>query len=123
MTEPQSTINDPRVVASEGGGYAPEQHFGELADGRIFYFRMRGGACQLHLGQPGEVLPVVNPLWVKEEFDAAYDAGQTYPHLFFRPPIGAVDVYPDDPFLGCFKTQEDRDRAFTACLDQIEEEQ
>lgn len=114
-------LNDPRVVKSSGGGMCPEQHWGTLTDGSVFYYRMRFGWAQVHVGPPGTDeadLPLVNPAWNREEADAAYEAGRDY--ISFRlEPIGEVHAYPDDDLIGFFLTQEDRDRVFTACLDQI----
>lgn len=123
----KNPINDPRVVVSSGGGASPEQHFGKLTDGRIFYFRFRSNCAQLHIGVEGEELPVKNPLFDMKEFDKTLQSGYTgpnYPHGFFRLPIGRCDlVYPPGEdwggYIGFFKTDEDRTLTFTKCLDEI----
>lgn len=115
------TLSDPRVVSSNGGGMCPEQHSGELTDGSVFYFRMRHGWAQLHVGPPGTNeadLPRVNPAWKRDEAEAAYDAGRDY-MPFWQGPIGEVNIYPDEQYAGFFDNDADRNRAFTACLDQI----
>lgn len=114
-------INDPRVVKSEGGGISPEQHWGELADGSVFYFRMRWGWSELKVGPPGtdiSELPLTRPGWDAREARVAFENGKPYPS-FFLGPIGEYNIYPDEQYAGSFHNQEDRDRAFTACLDQI----
>jgi hypothetical protein len=95
------TIDDHRVAESHGGGACPEQHWGTLIDGQIFYFRFRSNCAQLHLGVEGEELPVVDgSLW--------------------RLPVGYLnDIYPGEPLIGFFLTDEDRTRIFAECLDQI----
>jgi hypothetical protein len=117
------TITDPRVKESWGGGMCPEQHWGRLQDGRGFYFRMRHACASLCLCSPEQDpvvdLPMVNPEWNKEDFDAAYVAGTGYPHRFFLDPRPDVEVYPDDSWIGSFKTDEDRQRTFTTLLDEI----
>lgn len=116
-----NTLSDPRVVSSEGGGMCPEQHFGTLTDGSVFYFRLRFGTVTLKVGPPGtaiEELPLIHPGWNLEEAMAAREAGQEYPSMFMGP-VGEVDAYPDDPYAGFFDSAKDRDSAFTTCLDQI----
>lgn len=124
--EPRRSINHPRIVSSDGGGMCPEQHFGYLDDGQAFYFRMRGGWAQLHVAPPGTNmcdLPLTNPEFSWEEAKAHDERGEEYPHRFFKEPIGQWDVYPGDNLTGWFLTDEDRDRTFARCLEQIEEYQ
>jgi len=120
----EQTITDHRVEASYGGGICPEQHWGILTDGRSFYYRMRHGSASLCLGpvgsDPGKDLPAVNPDWVRADFDAAYDAGKEYPHSFFLGPRPYLEVYPDDPLVGWFETDEDRQDTFTKLLNEID---
>lgn len=118
------SIRHPRVVESEGGGVCPEQHWGTLDDGRVFYFRIRHGYARLHLGPPGtshDDMPLVNPEFSWVEFNDAWERGEgdQYPHHLFAEPIGAVEVYSED--WGWFETDEDRTNTFTECLWQIEE--
>jgi hypothetical protein len=117
------TISDPRVKESWGGGLCPEQHWGRLHDGRGFYFRIRHAYASLCLcsaeQDPNVDLPLVNPEWTNEGFDAAREAGVVYPHKFFLGPRPEVEVYPEDPWTGSFKTDEDRQRTFTTLLDEI----
>ena len=116
-----NTLTDPRVVTSSGGGMCPEQHFGELTDGSVFYFRLRWGWAELKVGAPGteiSELPLTTPGWSYEEANAAYEAGEEYPPLFAGP-IGEVQALPDDPYAGFFNEDTQRDLAFTQCLDQI----
>ena len=127
MGQAPSTVTDPRVERSWGGGACPEQHWGHLKDGRCFYLRMRHGWATLQLGpaglDPNVDLPLVNPLWNTADFDAALAAGKEYPHSFFAEPRPGLNVYPEDPdgeWAGFFYTPEDRDRAFTTLLDEIE---
>lgn len=115
------TINDPRVVESSGGGISPEQHFGTLTDGSVFYLRMRWGWAELKVGPPGtdkSDLPLVNPDWNRQDAEAAYDAGRVY-LSFFLGPMAEVHVYPDREYAGCFDSDADRDQAFKTCLDRI----
>lgn len=126
MGQQESTLTDPRIERSWGGGACPEQHWGHLKDGRCFYLRMRHGVATLVLGaaglDPNVDLPQVNPLWVREEFDAAIEAGVDPPHEFFLGPRPALEVYPDDPdgdWAGYFFTREDRERTFSTLLDEI----
>lgn len=115
------TLSDSRVVSSHGGGMCPEQHWGELTDGSVFYFRMRHGWAELHVGPPGTNeadLPLVNPAWKRDEAEAAYDAGREYVS-FWHGPVGEFEAYPEDHLNGSFDNDADRDRAFTECLDQI----
>lgn len=117
------TITDGRVSESWGGGLCPEQHWGVLLDGQTFYFRMRHATATLCLGpigsDPNTDLPMVNPAFVMEDFDAAYIAGVEYPHTFFLGPRPDVVVYPDDEWIGCFETDEDRQRTFTLLLNEL----
>jgi hypothetical protein len=116
-----NTLNDPRVTSSYGGGMYPEQHWGTLTDGSVFYFRMRHGWAELHVGPPGTNegdVPRVNPLWNREEAQRAHQQGHQY-HMFWMEPVGEDHAYPDEEFAGLFDSQEDRDASFTRCLDQI----
>lgn len=120
------SIQDPRAVFSYGGGMCPEQHWGRLADGRTFYFRFRGGGAELRVGPwwtPDEKLPMSNPLFDWELFNQSLKGEAEYalPYIFFAGPIGAVNVcYEDDPYRGWFKNDEERQRTFTRCLDDVE---
>jgi len=115
-------IEDPRVVTSSGGGMCPNQHWGKLTDGSVFYFRMRHGWSSLRVGPPGtkeEDLPLVNPAWDQGAANAAYDAQREYPHSFWLGPIGEDTPYPGDDLIGFFRTKEDLNESFRKCLDQI----
>jgi len=122
----ERSVNHPRVIESEGGGVCPEQHWGTLDDGTVFYFRLRHGQARLHVGPPGtpmEEMPLTNPEFSWVEFDAAWERGEAdqYPHRLFRDPIGFVDVYEED--WGWFETDEERVSTFGECLQQIDEYQ
>lgn len=112
------SIQDPRAVFSYGGGMCPEQHWGRLADGRTFYFRFRGGWSELRVGPwwtPEEEMCQLNPLFEWAQMD------EGLPYKFFAGPTGGVDVCgADDPYRGWFQDEEERQRTFTSCLDQIE---
>lgn len=115
------TISDPRVLKSEGGGISPEQHWGELTDGSVFYFRMRWGWSELKVGPPGtdiEDLPLTRPGWDPKQAQVAFENNQSYP-TFFLGPFGEHHVYPDEDYAGSFHTDEDRQMSFTFCLNQI----
>lgn len=122
----ESTITDPRIERSWGGGACPEQHWGHLKDGRCFYLRMRHGVATLQLGpaglDPNVDLPLRNPLYISADADAAFAAGEVYDQPFFAEPRPGMSVYPDDPdgdWAGFFYTKEDRERVFTSLLDDI----
>lgn len=120
---PKGTITHPRVVESSGGGACPEQHWGTLDDGRVFYLRYRHGQARLHVGPPGTPLndmPLSNPEWDKEAFDRAIREDTLYDGPpYFAPPIGYVDVTDED--YGWFEDQEERDRVFAQLLEQIDD--
>lgn len=122
-TETGPTITDPRVERSWGGGMMPEQHWGYLKDGQCFYLRLRHSYASLQLGpkglDPNTDLPIVNPEWEREEFEAALDAGEAYPHSFWLQPRPEIEVYPDGDWVGNFRTDEDLQRTFTTLLDMI----
>ena len=118
------TITDPRVKEAWGGGLCPEQHWGYLRDERPFYLRLRHAVATLQLGCPGQDpekdLPMVNPQWNREDFEAACEAGEPYPHSFWLDPRPGVVVYPDESWIGSFASDEDLQRTFTMLLDEIE---
>ena len=116
-----SSLNDPRVVTSHGGGACPVQHWGVLTDGRVFYFRYRHGWASISLGpewyEPG-LLPVRNPLVTYDEWHAAYEAGlrdADLPMLYLVTGAGLLITHEDD---GWFSSQEELDDVFTQCLDE-----
>ena len=123
MGQAASTITDPRVERSWGGGACPEQHWGYLTDGRCFYLRLRHSHASLQLGpkglDPNEDLPLINPEWSNEEFDAALAAGEVYSKSFWMQPRPEINVYPEDDWFGNFRTEEDLQGTFTMLLDQI----
>lgn len=115
-------INDPRVKEASGGGLCPVQWFGTLTNGWVFYYRMRHGWADVHVGPPGtskDELPLINPNWIQEDFDQAYAQGEEYRHSFWAGPVASVNAYPGDPLIGYFESDEDLNRVFTECLDQI----
>lgn len=117
---PKGTIRHPEVVESSGGGACPEQHWGTLRDGRVFYLRIRHGVARLHVGPPGTRhgdMPLVNPNWNREAFEAAYEAGEPYAETYFAQPIGYFEITAEDN--GWFEDQEERDRVFDILLEQI----
>ena len=120
-----NTIDHPHVIESHGGGACPEQHFGELIDGRIFYFRFRSNCAQLHVGTQGEILPSINPEFDMDEFNKTLAPGYSgpfYPVNLWRRPLGTYNAfYENDPLIGFFQTDEDRNNCFTHCLNQIYE--
>ena len=146
LTPDEKSLDDPRVVSSFGGGWAPEQHWGYLVNGLPFYFRMRHNSATLEIGPTGfstEDLPLYNPNYVpptlsekdKVELrdqgltDTEIENSESYVRIytafdpnagFFWGPIGHVVPYEDDQDQGCFDDDETRQRAFTQCLDQIE---
>ena len=119
----QPSIGDLRVAASHGGGACPEQHWGVLTDGRVFYFRYRHGIASLVLAPawfeaselPARDLRVTMAMW-----DEAYESGQDLPILWLGR-YGFVQASEEDD--GSFYGDgELRDRTFAGCLDQIESE-
>lgn len=118
-----TTIADPRVERSWGGGAMPEQHWGYLKDGRCFYLRLRRSWASLQLGDvgldPNVDLPLVNPAFKMQEFNAVLLSGGEYPVPFWLQPRPEVEVYPNDEWVGTFRTDEDRQRTFTTLLDMI----
>lgn len=117
----EPSLNDPRVIASHGGGACPVQHWGVLVDGRVFYFRYRHGYAFVSLApawyEPG-LLPARNPLVTREEWDAAYEAGardDDLPRLFLVTGGGFEVTIEDD---GWFGSQNELDTAFSRCLDE-----
>jgi hypothetical protein len=88
-----------RVKNSYGGGAQPEQHNGELVDGRKFFFYFRHGKARLHVALPGHE-PMENDSWDLD--DVVYDT-----------------PYPGNKFIGFFRSAEDRNASFKRCLDQI----
>lgn len=112
---PNNTLSDPRVVKSQGGGMCPEQHWGELTNGWSFYFRLRHGGAQLHVGPPGTdagELPRINP-----EFDETLTGQSSWPSLYLEP--FTTDVPYPGTDLGVWLSDEDRDEWFTRCLDRV----
>jgi hypothetical protein len=85
---------------------------------------MRSGCAQLRVGPcgtPEEDLPLINPIFNWENSKRAYESGTEYRLIFFAGPIGYVDVCgSNDPYRGFFADDEERQRIFTECLDQIE---
>lgn len=122
MSDRGPTIADPRTFTSYGGGACPEQHWGYLRDGRPFYFRMRSATASLCVGpidvRPDD-LPLINPKFNMAEHKAAFMAGLDYGETFFLGPRPEAVVYPDDPLVGWFQSDEDRQRVFTTLLDQL----
>lgn len=125
------TILDPRVATSHGGGACPEQHWGVLVDGRVFYFRYRHGWASVTLApewfEPG-FLPARDVRTSIEEWNTAYEAyvaanGITdnipdgvLPKLWLGTADGFEVTKEND---GSFGSQEELDDAFTRCLDKV----
>jgi hypothetical protein len=121
----ENSIKDPRVAVAYGGGMCPEQHYGHLLDGRPFYLRLRSSWAELQVGPPGskeEDLPLTNPLWVRDDFEAALAAGEEYPHSFWLQPRPSIQVYPIEEIGGSFRTDEDLQETFTKLLDMALDE-
>lgn len=116
-----NSIKHPRVQDSSGGGMCPEQHWGTLDDGRVFYFRLRHGWARLNLGPPGtplENMPLPNPRFNWAEFAAAYDRGENYPQTMFMDPAGYMEITEED--RGWFEDDAERINTFDACLRQVD---
>lgn len=128
----RASIRDPRVATSHGGGACPEQHWGVLTDGRVFYFRYRHGWASVtlapHWYEPGR-LPAYDLRTSHEQWQAAYDAelarvngvfedvrDDALPRLWMGPAAG-YEVTEDN--IGWFSSQQELDEAFAACLDQV----
>lgn len=125
MSKPPS-IPHPAVLESRGGGGCPVQHWGTFTNGWKFYFRFRYNSARLNVAPPGTPtyeVPDYNPTWSFEDFAAACDAGEEYAVPRCLWPEGYLDeVYPQDPLVGFFATEEDLLKTFTACLQQVQEE-
>lgn len=121
----EPTIQEPRVAESHGGGMCPEQHWGVLTDGRVFYFRMRHGRASLRLAPhwfETECLPASDPRITMEQWDEAYNngaRGEDLPQLWLGP-IANVTVTEEND--GWFNSEEECANAFAQCLDQIWDE-
>ncbi len=124
----QPTIDHPQVAESHGGGACPEQHWGVLADGRVFYFRMRHGWASLCLGPDwyeAGALPVMDP---RVDYDAwmvlaaASPPDAELPSLWLGPRSGVGVSDEDDGWFPGTEDQtpaEQRAEAFGKCLDQV----
>jgi hypothetical protein len=116
-------IRDPRVLSAEGGGFCPVQWYGTLIDGRVFYFRFRGGWARINLAPAGTELyslPRINLDWDFEAFHDALAREEVYPHSFWADDLAHFDVCGDsDPYRGFFTSEIELNQAFTACLDQL----
>lgn len=104
----------------------PVQHWGTLSNGWKFYFRFRHNNARLNVAPPEtpmEDMPAYNPAWSYQDFAAAFDAGKEYtvPRCLY--PEGYVeDLYPHDPLVGFFKTEDDLNQTFATCFEQVKEE-
>lgn len=92
---PRGFINNPRVIGSVMTSVAsPEQYEGTLADGRVFYFRLRSGLAQLGVGS---------------DLSAALDDAF----------VGrGVNERVGDSLQGVFASRQQRDEVFARLLDQ-----
>lgn len=120
------TIKHWAVVEAGGGGMCPVQHWGTFCNGWKFYFRFRTNYARLNVAPPGTDManvPLPNPDWNFEAFKAAAEAGKPWPTTMWWGPVGEVDqLYPQDPLAGFFKTEEDLQKTFEICFEQIKEE-
>lgn len=119
------SINDPRVVASHGGGWCPVQHWGVLSDGRVFYFRYRHGYATVTLAPAwfeAHELPANDPRTSYDQWHEAYEAGargDDLPQLWLGN-VGGYEVTTED--YGAFDSQEELDDTFRRCLDEVWDE-
>ena len=121
----QQTIKHWAVVDSGGGGMCPVQHWGTFCNGWKFYFRFRTNWARLNVAPPGTDManvPLANPTWSWAAVEAALDRDESPPSMWWGP-VGEIDqVYPHDPLVGYFQTEEDLQQTFATCFEQVKEE-
>jgi hypothetical protein len=114
------------VVESGGGGWCPVQHWGTFTNGWRFYFRFRSNCARLNVAPPGDGMadvPMPHPDWTNEGFNEALAAGEPYAVPMHWGPVGRADeVYPGDPLIGFFQTEDDLFTTFATCFEQVKEE-
>lgn len=120
------SIRHPAVVEAAGGGWCPVQHWGTFTNGYRFYFRFRSNCARLNVAPPGDGMadvPMSHPDWTNEGFNAALATGEPYSVPMYWGPVGYVEnVYPGDPLIGFFLTEDDLLTTFTTCFEQVREE-
>lgn len=124
--EADPSIKHWAVTEAGGGGACPVQYWGTLVNGWKFYFRFRSNYARLNVAPPEtpmKEVPVYNPAWSAQDCSTAIDAGQEYTVPVFLWPEGKIDeVYPHDPLAGYFRTEEDLQKTFAACFEQVQGE-